>query len=346
MHEGGLSAMSGIVLIAGAAVISGLICRYARPIGERLAILDEPDGSRKIHPEPTPLIGGLAIGLPTLLALAYAAVATVFLPLYLTIAVAGLGCLLLGLLDDRAHIRPTYRLVLSLILALAVLEVVPALSVTFLRFTFIDEVQFLGGFSLLFTAVCIVGLQNAVNMADGKNGVVMGLCLFWTLEMLLFAPGHLRAVLLVLAAALVVALAFNLRGRLFLGDSGSYSLSFIIALLAVYIYDVGFAALPADLVALWFLIPVVDCLRVMATRAARGHSPFDSDRTHLHHILYQRMPWRRGLVVYLALAGAPGLLASLAPATTPLWAIAALCCYGVIVTLPRRKQQPVGGSLP
>lgn len=331
-------------MVAMAAAISALISVFAQPIGAWLGVMDAPDGERKIHPRVTPLTGGLAVGLPTLLALLYGALATVFLPLYLVAAATGLACLLLGLLDDRTHIRPTYRLLLSLLLAFAALEVVPALMITFLHFSFLSRVLFLEQFALVFTAVCIVGLQNAINMADGKNGVVMGLCLFWCFELLLFAPDHLRPVLFALSAALVVALAFNLRGRMFLGDSGSYSLSFIIALLAIYVYDIAFASVPADLVALWFLIPVIDCLRVMALRVARGRSPFASDRSHLHHLLYRRLPWRWGLAVYLGLAGMPGLLASFAPSTTPAWAIAATCCYGVIIAWPARRRQPAADT--
>ena len=338
------SAVTGLLAITGAAAVSLLVCVYARPISIVLGILDAPDGKRKIHPTITPLVGGLAIGLPTLLALFYGAVATDFLPLYLVIAIAGLASLLLGLLDDRAQIRPIYRLVLSFLLALAVLEIVPALLLSFLHFSFLGQVVFLEQFALIFTAVCIVGLQNAINMADGKNGIVIGLCLFWSVELLLFAPDHLRPVLLTLGAALLVTLAFNLRGRLFLGDSGSYFLSFIIALLAVYVYDIAFTMLPADLVALWFLIPVVDCLRVMALRTFRGRSPFASDRSHLHHILYHRMPWRWGLLVYLGLTGMPGLLASFAPDTAPVWSIAALCCYGIIIVWPECHSQEAGGA--
>jgi UDP-GlcNAc:undecaprenyl-phosphate GlcNAc-1-phosphate transferase len=338
------NAIMGLAAVAAAAAISALICLSARPIGEWLGILDAPDGKRKIHPTVTPLAGGLAIGLPTLLALLHGALTTDFLPLYLTVAAAGLACLSLGLLDDRAHIRPTYRLLLSLLMALAVLEVVPALKVTFLHFSFLGQVVFLEQFALVFTAICIVGLQNAINMADGKNGVVIGLCLFWCLELLLFAPDHLRLVLLSLGAALVVTLAFNLRGRLFLGDSGSYFLSFTFALLAVYVYDIAFTTLPADLVVLWFLMPIADCLRVMAVRVARGHSPFASDRGHLHHLLYRRMPWRWGLGVYLGLAGLPGLLASFAPGTALAWGVAALCCYGVIIAWPDRRGQAARGT--
>ncbi len=161
-------------------------------------------------------------------------------------------------------------------------------------------------------------------------------------------PAHYLAMvgllLFALGAALVVALGFNLRGRMFLGDSGSYSLSFIIALLTLYVYDIAFAALPADLIAVWFLIPVVDCLRVMSARAARGHSPFASDRGHLHHILYRRLPWRWGLLVYLGLAGVPGLLASFAPHTTLAWGLASLCCYGVIIAWPQSRTRTAGDA--
>ena len=115
--------------------------------------------------------------------------------------------------------------------------------------------------------------------------------------------------------------------------------------MAIYVYDIAFTTLPADLVALWFLIPVIDCLRVMALRVARGHSPFASDRKHLHHILYHRMPWRWGLLVYLGVAGLPGLLASISPDTTLAWGIAAVCCYGVIVAWPDRSRQEAGNTV-
>ena len=72
--------------------------------------------------------------------------------------------------------------------------------------------------------------------------------------------------------------------RLFLGDSGAYALSIAIALLVIYVYGVKFSVLPADVVALWFVVPTVDCPRLMITRVLAGRSPFSSDRNHLHHI--------------------------------------------------------------
>ena len=164
------------------------------------------------------------------------------------------------------------------------------------------------GFSLL----CLVGVQNATNMADGKDGLAIGLSLLWTGLLFAHAPDHLRPLLLVLAVGLALVLIFNLSGRLFLGDSGSYSISAFVGLATIYCYGVGFPVLRADVVALWFLIPVVDCLRLMAVRLARGRSPFSSDQNHLHHILTRWMPWRWGLPLYLALVGLPSLVGVLA----------------------------------
>ena len=340
-----IASVPGLVVVLIAASVSVFISVFALQIGTCLHVLDIPDGKRKIHPTITPQIGGLAIGVPTLIILTYHAATSLFLPFYLVAAGTGLACLLLGLFDDRKPIRPIFRLLLTFLLALAALEIVPALQVTFLRFSFFDQVLFLEQFSIVFTAVCIVGLQNAVNMADGKNGIVMGLCLFWCIELFIFAPDHLHLVLLTLVVALTVALTFNLRGHLFLGDSGSYSLGFIIAILVIYIYDIAFTELPADLVVLWFLIPVVDCLRVMALRVIRGQSPFSSDQNHLHHILNRLLPWRWGLLLYLSVAGMPGLLASFVPSAAAALSVVAMSCYIVIIALHDWLVQRSGSAL-
>jgi len=340
-----IASVPGLVVVVLAAGVSAFISVFARRIGTCLHVLDIPDGKRKFHSAITPLIGGLAIGLPTLAILVYHAATSLFLPLYLVAAGTGLACLLLGLFDDRKPIRPIYRLLLTFLLAFVALEIVPALQVTFLRFSFIDQVLFLEQFSIFFTAICIVGLQNAVNMADGKNGIVMGLCLFWCLDLFIFAPDHLHLVLLTLVVALAVALAFNLRGILFLGDSGSYSLGFIIAILVIYIYDIAFSVLPAELIVLWFLIPVVDCLRVMALRVIRGQSPFSSDQNHLHHILNQMLPWRWGLLLYLSLAGVPGLFAAFVPSAALALSIVVMICYIVIIAWHDWLAREIGSAV-
>ncbi len=85
--------------------------------------------------------------------------------------------------------------------------------------------------------MCLVALQNAVNMADGKNGLVIGLSLIWIAALAAYAPVQLTPILIVLAIGLRITMVFNLRNKLFLGDAGSYALSVVIGALTIYAYN-------------------------------------------------------------------------------------------------------------
>ena len=326
-----------IVLYVALAALALGLCLAAAPLGRFLGVVDVPDGRRKTHSRETPLVGGIATVLPVLAMAVVLASTTSFAPLYASLAVILALFLLLGLVDDRRHIRlrPLWRLGISVAASIAVLVAVPGLELTFLKFSFLTNTIFLGGFGLAFTVLCLVGLQNAINMADGKNGLVIGLVLIWTVGLLHFAPAHVEPVLIAFALGLAIALPFNLSGRLFLGDSGTYAISILVGVLTLYAYNVNFAALPADLVALWFLIPIVDCLRLMVARMIAGRSPFSSDRHHLHHMLWSLLPQPIGLLAYLGLVGVPFALALVRTDLTLIWAILALASYAVIIGLAR-----------
>ena len=307
------------------------VCTAANRIGGLLGVVDSPDGVRKIHENDTPLVGGVAAIVPFVAMSAYLGMSSGYAPLYYVIAAVAGGSLILGYVDDRGHVRPIWRLLLSATLCIGALYAVPALRVEAFAFSFLRTPIFLHGWAPLFTVICLVGLQNAVNVADGKNGLVLGLSFVWTMCLLVYAPSHLTPLLIVLAIGLVIAGPFNWKGHLFLGDSGAYALSIAIAVLVVYVYGVKFAVLPADVVALWFMVPIVDCLRLMVTRVLAGRSPFKSDRNHLHHILDDLMPWGRALAFYLLLVATPALLAFRFPEKTLLWALLVFACYCVLV---------------
>ena len=322
-----------------------VVCLRAETLGRRFRLLDQPDGERKLHRRPTPLLGGAAVTLPAVLVMLGEALVSEFHAFWLILACVSGAFWLLGAHDDRRHIRPAVRLALSLLLCLAALAATPALRVGFFEFSFVRPALFLDGWALGFTVISLVGLQNAVNMADGKDGLALGMLLIWTLLIALHAPAHLLLLLLLLAGCLAIALWFNLRGRLFLGDSGAYSLAVLVGLLAVHAQGVRFTELPTDMVALWFLIPVVDCLRVMLRRIVVGRSPFAADRTHLHHVLWRMLPWRWGLPVYLSLIAIPSLLALAEPKQTLLCGVLALSAYAILLGLGARfpaaqAQQP------
>ena len=309
-------ALTSVMAALLALALSYLVGRNAMAIGRRIGVLDWPDpaGGRKQHARVTPLVGGIAV------------VASVLGGLWLMafndprwagqtahhlrwFALAAFAMLATGMADDRFGLGPKVRLLFGLVVFSLVALFAPDFRVSFLSFGGAERVWLLGAGETAFTVACLVGLLNAVNMADGKNGLVIGLASLWNVLIWLAAPPALSPVCAALGVSLAVMFVFNMRGRLFLGDAGSYGISAIMGLLAVYVYNHNFAVWHAERVALLFLVPVLDTLRLITARTIKGGSPFAADRDHLHHHIAFRWGWPRGLVVYLALVGLPNLAA-------------------------------------
>ncbi len=329
------------LVAAAAAAVIGVA---ARPIGTALGLLDYPDdpGGRKLHAEVTPLVGGLAV---TLAAVAATVATIAFGPNHgpafdrdlgrLALAVAAM--FLIGAADDRFELSVRARLVVATLVLAAAVSTVPDFGLAFLRFGRASSIVMLGDGGIWFTLLCLVGLLNAVNMADGKNGIVIGLALIWSAFLLVHLPANIVPVMAAVAAALAVLFAFNLRGRLFLGDGGSYAVSALFGLLAIDAYNHAFARIGADDVTLLFAVPVFDTLRLLVTRVVERKSPFAGGRDHLHHYLHARIGWPRGLYVYLALTAGPIAGAAAWPGTALAWLATTAVVYAAVLVWARRS---------
>jgi UDP-GlcNAc:undecaprenyl-phosphate GlcNAc-1-phosphate transferase len=327
-----------------ALLLSVAVGRHAIALGRRLGVMDwpDPEGGRKNHAQVTPLVGGMAVVLSVLGALGLMAIndprwtgLTVMHMRWFALAVFTM--LATGMADDRFGLGPRVRLVFGLVVFTLVALYAPDFRVGFLSFGGADHVWMVGLGETMFTVACLVGLMNAVNMADGKNGLVIGLALIWTVLIWLAAPPALSPVCAALAVSLGVVFVFNMRGRLFLGDAGSYGISAIVGLLAIYVYNHSFPVWHAERVALLFVVPVLDTLRLITARALRGGSPFAADRDHLHHHIAFRWGWPRGLWVYLVLVAAPNLAALALPeAALALLVLTAVAYVAVLVLSTRR----------
>lgn len=322
-------------LFFGIAVVAS--CSLADRLGQVLGVIDHPDGARKNHARPTPLVGGLALMVPMLwVGVSEALRQPEFSIIFIAFGAAGIGFMSLGLYDDRRHVQPATRLAVSALLCAVLLAAEPSLRLETLELEV--GVWHLAAFAVPFTILCLVGFQNAINMADGMNGLVIGLSIFWTLCLLLYAPDYMIPYLSFLLFGLFILLPYNLMGYLFLGDAGSYSLGVIIGLLMIHVHNEAVVTLPALTVVLWLLIPIVDCFRVMLARLSAACSPLTGDRNHLHHRLSRHWPWPVSVMIYLAVATVPGFAAALWPALTGPMLILALAAYSTVIWFTRSRE--------
>lgn len=301
-----------------------LVGLFASPLARVLGVMDVP-GGRKKHNNETPLVGGIAVCLAILPILPF------FFDSFFVgamISVTTFLLLMLGVRDDHEHLRPSFRLAYSFIVMTIAIWLVPELSLGTLRLSFLSGVMDLGSMSIAFTLICLVGLQNAINMADGKNGLVLGLSIIWAMSMAVNAPIDMANILWIAILAMAIVMVFNLKGRLFLGDGGTYGLSVLWGMLAIYLHQVVPQAIPGDLVVLWFVVPVLDCIRLIVSRVINGQSPFQGDRNHLHHLIFEVVSsWKYGLMLYLSVVALPIVIASYFPAYTALLTLGMVGVY-------------------
>jgi UDP-GlcNAc:undecaprenyl-phosphate/decaprenyl-phosphate GlcNAc-1-phosphate transferase len=250
---------------------------------QRFGFIDAPD-PRKVHVTPIPRIGGLAMvvgaAVPILVWLDLNPQLLAFLGGVLIITVFGVW-------DDRADLD--YRLKFAGQFGAAIL-------VTVVGDVVIRNIPFgpVGGLPDLIavplTILFLVGITNAVNLADGLDGLASGIALLSAGVVALLAYLAEGDALLLLALAVSGAICGFLRynthpASVFMGDTGSQFLGYTLGVMVVMLtQDVNPAASPVLLVLILGL-PILDTLSVMIQRIREGRSPFSADRNHLHHKL-------------------------------------------------------------
>jgi len=270
----------------------------ARRWGVRWGICDFPqDDPLKVHKGSIPLLGGIAMFLSIALSLVlFLFFARVGILGIVGILLGGAIAASLGLLDDLGwknrpkQYRPRVKFALQVSASVAIAII---LWFTGFRFEFIP----IGIIGILMGIFYIFGGMNAINMQDGIDGLAGGLVLISSLGFAVLAQLAGDALGLTIALALFGAalgfLLFNFPpASIFMGDSGSHFLGFILALLAIIFtsrsYDIRWFVGPILIIGL----PVFDAAWAVMRRLIRRKPLFEGDRGHL----YDRMT-HRGLTV-------------------------------------------------
>jgi len=268
----------------------------ARALGIKLGAMDIPD-ERKVHSEPIPRIGGLAVFFAFMFA---CCTGNRLFPnagnLYnfnFNIFMGHTGAILIllcGLFDDFRRLSPWTKLLFQVLAA----------TFAFIGGATISGI-FVSGYSIVFnpffsyvaTVLWFLLFINAVNLVDGLDGLAGGLVFFTCMVMAFSTYSHGQYLFtfyfVILGGAVLGFLKYNFNpASIFLGDGGSYFLGYVIAILAIRSSgknDVGVLML-IPLLALG--VPIFDAILSPIRRFVSGRSMFQPDKGHIHHALLKK----------------------------------------------------------
>ncbi|HEY1613357.1 MAG TPA: MraY family glycosyltransferase [Rhizomicrobium sp.] len=305
-----------------------IVCEFADPLGRWLGVIDHPDADRKSHGRPTAMVGGLAIMLPLSL---WAMIELIQghgdqTGFYLSLLLCGGGVAILGFMDDQRTISAGGRLLLLAIFSLVALRLDPALSGDRIMTASHHWIAIPPYVLPSVTVIALTGFSSAVNLTDGLNGLVLALVLIWTFCLVWLGDPLASGAASIIAATGLITLLYNVRGRLFLGDCGAFAIAFCVGILAVHCHNAG--RLPLETAFVWFLLPVVDCLRLIPLRIRKGRSPFQPDREHFHYRLSARLGEPGATAAYAGTVAVTSAAAVWLPQGWAFCAAAALAVYG------------------
>lgn len=288
-------------------ILSSILTPLIRRLAPKLGAVDLPSG-RRVNKRIIPRLGGLAIAagfLGPLVALLMVdnVIADLFrenLFKVLGLVVGSIVICGLGAIDDLKGVRARYKLYVQLMVAFFAYWCGFQIDAVYLPF--IGDLD-MGIFGFPLTAFWIVGIINALNLIDGLDGLAGGVALSACVVNLVIGlvSGNLLATLLAaaLAGALLGFLFFNFNpASIFMGDSGSMFLGYVLATSALFGFK-GTTAIGLLVPILAMGVPILDTLTAIARRLISKRSVFASDKNHFHHRLLELGLTHKRAVLFL-----------------------------------------------
>ncbi len=293
-----------MLIFAGALILAIGGTPLARRLAPRLGMVDQPS-ARKVHQHPMPRMGGAVIVLASLLTVLLFQDRIEVQQLF-GIMLGGAFVSLLGALDDRWGMPPWIKL-LSQFFAAGIL-MATGVRVQLFPDVWIDAVA---------TALWVVGITNAFNLLDNMDGLSSGVAaiaaVFFTLLAAMSDQVYVGALAAAVLGATVGFLVYNFNpASIFMGDSGSLFIGFVLAALGIKLRfpgNVNFVTWMAPALALG--VPLFDTALVIISRLRRGLNPLTTpgkDHTS-HRLVAAGFTTREAVMVHYLAGGAFGVLA-------------------------------------
>ncbi|MCP4359437.1 MAG: undecaprenyl/decaprenyl-phosphate alpha-N-acetylglucosaminyl 1-phosphate transferase [Chloroflexi bacterium] len=320
-----MGAILAIFLLA--LTITVISIPWVQRLALRTGFVDAP-AKRKLHSTPIPLMGGVAIFAGAIIALLFfsgdmpRSVSGVFLALALVAVV--------GLIDDKYHLRARYKLVGQFVAFLILVY-----FGIHVRLPVPDWLNY------AITLFWLIGISNAINFLDNMDGLSAGISTVASSFMLLLGLQNDQFLVSALAAGVLGAclgfLRYNFKpARIFMGDAGSLFLGFTLAILGLQLRFPQNTAVVTWMVPIFILaVPIFDTTLVVISRLRRGLHPNTAGKDHVSHRLVRLgFSQREAVLILYLLTGATGMIALFLTEANIFEAyIIATCCGAIVLGL-------------
>ena len=306
-----LSVNEAIKIVLITFICSIILVPFVKKIAEYVGAVDIPN-KRKVHKDLIPRLGGLSIFLSFLLGYILFARQSIEM---ISILIGSFIIILTGIIDDIKSLPPRYKFSGQLLAALIVvlyggisLNEVSAFGF-YIRFT-----PLVGN---IITVFIILGCINSINLIDGLDGLAAGIgsIYFLTIGIIAFVLGQntgldISLTFIMLGATLGFLVHNFYPAKIFMGDSGSMFLGFIISVIALLGFkNVTFTSFVVPLLIL--AVPILDTSFAIIRRLLKHEKISTPDREHLHHQFLNKKISHRTTVIIIYIIDAMFAFASI-----------------------------------
>jgi UDP-GlcNAc:undecaprenyl-phosphate GlcNAc-1-phosphate transferase len=315
-------------VLAAVVILAALTAAYATPLVRKLAthvgMVDEV-GERRMHEQPKPRIGGIAV----FLGFAFALFSTLgyliarnqlrdFDKIHDVIGMLFGATLILmvGIWDDIMGLRPRNKFIAQIVVAgISLLYgfVIKDVENPFHRG---DYIHFAVPWNYALSLIWYVGMMNAINFIDGLDGLLSGLTAISGFSLAIIAVGHGHPELALVLAALVGGtlgfLPYNFNpATIILGDSGALFIGYIFATTSIVGTSKTAFTISLLIPLIVLALPILDTAVTIIRRTSKGKKITEGDRGHFHHQLVFRfgLNVRQAVLLIYALCVVLGVVA-------------------------------------
>lgn len=277
-----------LMAIGIAIIISFLATPLVKALAYKVGAIDVPKDGRRMHKTPIPRLGGLAIFLAFLLStLLFAEIDRQMKGILMGAVII----VILGVLDDIMTLRALPKFFIQILAAS--IAVYHGCVIQFVsNFNLFSDTLYinLGWLSVPVTIIWIVAITNAVNFIDGLDGLAVGVSAISAGSLLVIAlmvaEGNIAIVIAALLGACIGFIPYNFNpAKIFMGDTGSTFLGYILATLSIQGLFKMYAIISFAVPFLILGVPIFDICFAFLRRIAKGQNPMIADRGHVHHRL-------------------------------------------------------------